>query len=112
MVISLTDNLFRLSKDRFQKKSRLQIKESKRPKVQFEKSTRGSATLTAELMTCGELKLKKREQRPVLPKSGSVSMRTSSPLSRIIGTVPKMTTENRKTRSRRKGSRFRTAKSD
>lgn len=65
-----------------------------------------------EVMTCDVLKLKRKEQRPVPPKLDSETMRTSSPLSRIIGTVPNRTIETLKTRSKKKNSRYRTAKSD
>lgn len=77
-----------------------------------EKSTRGSATLTAEVMTCGVLKLKKREQKLVPPKLDSEIMRTSSPLLRIIGIVPKRTIENLKPQSKIRKSRYKFAKSD
>lgn len=77
-----------------------------------EKSTKGSAMLTAGVMTCGGLKLKKRGQKLVPPKLDSKTMRTSSPLSRIIDTVPKRTIENLKTRSRKRKSKYRVVKSD
>lgn len=77
-----------------------------------EKSTRGSATLTAEVMTCGVLKLKKREQKLVPPKLDSEIMRTSSPLLRIIGIVLKRTIENLKPLSKIRKSRYKFPKSD
>ena len=77
-----------------------------------EKSTKGSAMLTAEVMTCDVLKLKKREQKLVPPKLDSEIMRTSSPLLRIAGIVPRGTTRNLKIRSRKRNPRYRTAKSD
>ena len=104
--------LFRLSKGRFRKKSRPQTKESKRLTLLFGKSTRDSAMPMVEVMTCDVLKLKRKEQRPVQPKLDSETMRTSSPLSRIIGTAPNRTIENLKTWSKKKKSRSRTAKSD
>lgn len=105
-------NLSRPSKGRFQKKSRLQTKELKRLKVLSERSTRGLAMQTAEVMTCGVLKLKKREQRLVPPKLDSEIMRTSSPLLRTTNIVPKRTIKNLKPLSRIRKSRYRIANSD
>lgn len=81
-------------------------------KALSEQSTRDLAMPTVEVMTCGVLRLKRREQRPVLPKLDSETMRTSSLLSRIIGIVQKGTIENLKPQSRKKNPRCRTAKSD
>ena len=102
----------RPSKGKFQKKSRLQMKGFERRKVLSEKSTKGSAMLTAEVMTCGVLKLKKREQKLVPPKLDSEIMRTSSLLLKITGIVPRGIIENLKTRSGKRNPRYRTAKSD
>lgn len=77
-----------------------------------EKSTKDSAMPMAEVMTCGVLKSKRREQRPVPPEIDSEIMRTSSPLSRIIGTVRTRTIENLKTRSSKRNPRYKIAKSD
>ena len=90
----------RRSKGRFRRRSKLQTKELKSPKVLFAKNTRGSVTLTAEVMTYGVLKSKKREQKLFPPKLDFEIMRPSSLLLRMINIVPKRTTENLKARSR------------
>ena len=91
---------FRRSKGRFRKRSKLQTKESKSPKVLFAKNTRGSVMLTAEVMTYGVLKSKKREQKLISPKLDFEIMRPSSPLLRMINIVLKRTTKNLKARLR------------
>ena len=91
---------FRRSKGRFRKRSKLQTKGLKSPKVPFAKNTRGSVTLTAEVMTYGVLRSKRREQKPIPPKLDFEIMRPSSPLLRIINIVPKRITENLKARLR------------
>ena len=53
---------FRRSKDRCRKRSKLQTKELKGPKVLFVKNARGSSTLTAEVMRYGVPKLLKRHE--------------------------------------------------
>ena len=96
---SLTD-IFRRSKGRSQKRSELQTKELRRQKVLSTKNTRGLVMLTAEVMTYGVPKSKKREQKPKPLKLDFETMRTSSPLLRMIEIVPKRTVGNLKARSR------------
>ena len=91
---------FRRSKGRFRKRSKLQTKELKSLKVLFAKNTRGSVMSTAEVMTYGVLKSKKREQKLIPPKLDFEIMRPSSPLLRMINIVPKRTTKNLKARLR------------
>lgn len=54
--------------------------------------------LTAEVMTCGVLKSKKREQKLVPPKLDSEIIRTSFLLLKTIGIVPKKNIKNLKPR--------------
>ena len=56
--------------------------------------------LTAEVMTYGVLKSKKKEQKPIPPKLDFEITKTSYPLLRMIDIVPTRTIENPKPPSR------------
>lgn len=66
--------------------------------------------LTVEVTICGALRLRKREQKLVLPKLDSKIIRMSFLLLRITGIVPKRNIENLKPQSRIRKSRYRIAK--
>ena len=102
--------LCRPSKGRSQRNSEPQTKGSKSLRTLSEKNIRGSVMLTAGVMICGVLKLKKRGQKLAPPNLDSEIMRTSSPVLKITKNVPKRTTENVRTRSRKRKSRYKIAK--